>query len=299
MKTYASHIYYIAFSVIFFFSSSIFGQSVRLAWSPSDNPYISHYGIYRSTNIDSSFELINTVQHPDTIYPDNNMKWDTHYYYVATSVDNLGNESNFSNMIDTTISTDLPVELISFSLSIKNNNDVILEWSTASETNSYGFELQRSEGNENKFQKIGFVRSKGTASTPKHYSYIDKDLAKGGYIYRLKQIDLDGSYQFSDTIQITVGLGMQFILCQNSPNPFNSTTEISYNLPHACHVELIVYNIFGQEVKKLVDDFQNAGNHIAAWDGKNSEGNEVTSGLYYYKLHTPNESKFRHMSLLR
>lgn len=299
MKTHLNYFYNITSVVVLFLVSNIFAQSVRLTWSPRSYPYISHYGIYRSIHIDSSFELINTVQHPDTICSDNNIKWDTHYYYVATAVDKFGNESNFSNMIDTMLTTNTPVELISFSSSIKNNKDVMLEWSTASETNGYGFELQRSESNSNDFQKISFISSEGTTSMPKHYCYVDKDLAIGEYFYRLKQIDLDGSYQFSDTIQVTVGLNMEFALCQNSPNPFNSVTTISYNLPSACHVELTVYNISGQEVNKLIDDFQKAGSHAAKWDGRNSEGKEVTSGLYYYKICTPYESQFRRMLLLR
>jgi hypothetical protein len=287
---------------ILFFSlvnMNLFAQTVRLTWSASDNPYIFRYGIYRSTHIDSSFELINTVQHPDTIYSDNDMKWNSHYYYVATSVDNFGNESNFSNMIDTLLSTNVPVELISFSTSIKNNNDVLLTWLTATETNNYGFELQRSENNTTNFQKIGFVRSEGTTSIPGHYSYVDKDVAAGEHLYRLKQIDFDGSYEFSDTIQVTVGWNKVLTLHQNNPNPFNSTTLITYDLPKNCQVELIVYNVQGQEVNRLVHAFQEAGYHTVKWDGTNNEGKDVTSGLYYYKLRTSEMSKLRRMLLVR
>lgn len=293
--------YFILFLISFliFFNKNIFSQSVQLAWSPSDHPNISHYGIYRSTHLDSSFELITTVPYPDTIYSDNKMQWLTHYYYVATSVDKFGNESNFSNMIDTTLDINVPVELISFSATIKDDNDVLLTWLTATETNNYGFELQRSENSPAHFHKIGFIRSEGTTTKPNHYFFVDKNLTSDEYFYRMKQIDLDGSYELSDTIQVTVGLNLTTKLHQNNPNPFNSSTIITYNLPQDCHVELTVYNVYGQKVNSLVDDFQEAGHHAVNWDGINSERKEVTSGIYYYKLTTSNGSKFRQMLLLR
>ncbi len=299
MKPMIRNVFQVVCLIFIVFNKSILAQSVQLAWTSTNYSNLSHFGIYRTTHPDSSFELINTVPYPDTIYADNKMQWGIHYYYVATSIDKSGNESNFSNMIDTLLSSNSPVELISFSASLRNDNDVVLTWLTATETNNYGFELQRSDKNANNFQKIGFVMSEGTIAKPKHYTFADNDLASVEYFYRLKQIDLNGSFQILDTIQVTVGTNKLLKLYQNNPNPFNSTTLIAYDLPQHCQVELIVYNIQGQEVIKLVDDFQEAGSHAVDWSGKNNDGKEVGSGLFYYKLKTANETKLRQMLLLR
>lgn len=279
-------------------SGKVVAQSVRLAWTASLHPNIEQYGIYRAMHPDSGFQRIGIVRHPDTTFADTKLDWGKRYFYVATSIDKAGKESHFSNMIDTLLSTNTPVELFSFVSSVQND-DVILDWYTASESNSYGFELQRCEGNADDFKTIGFVPSQGSTSVPRHYRYIDKHVAAGQYFYRLKQIDFDGTYEFSDTLEVNVGVSRQFSLCQNHPNPFNSATTISFYLPEPGKVELIVYNISGQEVIRLVDGFLSSGSHKADWDGKNSEGQAVGSGIYYYKLDTPTDSQLRRMVLLR
>ncbi|MFX0141889.1 MAG: hypothetical protein ACFFDN_50095 [Candidatus Hodarchaeota archaeon] len=128
---------------IFFHIQILHAQNVKLGWDLSTNPDILSYNIYRTTHVDSCFSLLNTVTHPDSTYMDANMEWDTHYYYVATSVDRFGMESGFSNMVDTTLQSNVPVELYSFSARVNNLENIILEWSTTTECNNYGFELQR------------------------------------------------------------------------------------------------------------------------------------------------------------
>lgn len=277
---------------------NVVAQMVRLTWSASLHPNIGQYGIYRATHPDSGFQRIGLVQHPDTTFADSKMEWGKRYFYVATSIDKAGKESHFSNMIDTLLSTNTPVELFSFVSSVQND-DVILDWYTASEINNYGFELQRCEKMADDFKTIGFVPSQGSITSPRHYRYIDKHVAEGQHYYRLKQIDCDGTFEFSDTLEVNVGVSRQFSLYQNHPNPFNSATTISFHLPEAGKVELIVYNISGQEVIRLVDGFLSSGSHKADWDGKNSEGQAVGSGIYYYKLNTPTDSQLRRMVLLR
>ena len=275
----------------------MYAQSVQLIWTGSDHPDISHYGIYRTTHIDSSFTLINTVSHPDSTYLDEGIQWDLHYCYAATSVDSYGNESGFSNVVEIDVPA-VPVELSGFSVH-SNNSDAILEWTTATESNNYGFEVQRSQNNPSTFKKIGFIHGNGTTATPKHYRFVDKDLPNGKYYYRLKQIDYNGDYEFSDTIQISIGLPGEFRLDQNHPNPFNSSTMISYSLFKSGHVELTICNMNGQEVYRLVDEFQEAGVYNFNWNGINFNGTKVTSGLYFYRIKALNSSKFRRMIVLR
>jgi len=176
----------------------------------------------------------------------------------------------------------LPVELTSFSANA-GNGQVMLTWVTESETNNFGFDIERSEDGID-FQKIGFVEGKGTTIVPQQYVFVDEKLAPGTYYYRLKQIDLDGAFEYSDAINVTVTPPKEFALAQNYPNPFNPTTTIRYDLPVSSHVVLTVYNILGKEVKTLVDAEQSAGIKTVVWDGTNKIGEPVSSGVYIYTL---------------
>ena len=285
---------------IFFLIQILHAQHVKLGWDSSANLNIFSYNIYRANHIDSSFSLLKTVTHPDSTYMDANMEWDTHYYYVATSVDKFGNESSFSNMIDTTLQSPVPVELYSFSARISHSKNIILEWSTKAESNNYGFELQRrSNESRGQFERIGFVKGNGTAEKSKNYHFVDKSLPGGMYYYRLKQIDFDGSYQFSNTIEVTIILPYNFHLHQNYPNPFNNSTVITYNLPMNSHVELTIYDVIGHKVYRLIDLFQTKGKYSVKWDAKDFLGREVGSGVYYYKIKTASFTEFRKMMLLK
>jgi len=274
-----------------------FAQSVQLIWTVSEDPNISYYGIYRTTHIDSSFTLIDTVSHPDSTYLDEDIQLNTHYYYAATSIDIFDNESGFSNIVEIEI-TPIPVELSAFTAHTDDNN-VVLEWSTETESNNFGFEIQRSQNEIKLFQKIGFVSGNGTTTIPNKYSFIDKDLSRNKYHYRLKQIDCNGDFEFSKVVEISVGPIEEFRLYQNYPNPFNATTTISYSLPQNNHVELKIYNVNGQEVYKLVDEFQKAGQYNVDWKAIDFKGTKLPSGLYFYRMKTPHDSKFRRMVILK
>ena len=176
----------------------------------------------------------------------------------------------------------LPVELAAFTASV-TDREVVLHWTTVSETNNFGFDIERSE-KENEFRKIGFVEGNGTTTTAQKYSFVDENLVPGIYYYRLKQIDLDGAFEYSDAINVTVTPPKEFALAQNYPNPFNPTTTIRYDLPVSSHVVLTVYNILGKEVKTLVDVEQSAGIKTVVWDGTNKVGEPVSSGVYIYRL---------------
>ncbi len=186
-------------------------QRVQLAWTPSPSPNIVAYGIYRSIHPDSSFTLLETPQHPDTTYEDKNIQWNRHYFYAATAIDRFGNESGFSNVVDTVMSSPTGVE---------NSGE---------------------------------------------------------------QPD-------------------EFHLYQNHPNPFKPlmpATIISYSLPQNSHVKLTIYDVNGREIYKLVDKFQKAGRHSIRWDGRDFHGEQVASGIYYYKIEALNSSKFRKILVLR
>jgi hypothetical protein len=175
----------------------------------------------------------------------------------------------------------IPVEMTSFN-ALVNGNNVTLNWSTATELNNMGFEVERSTSNN--WEKIGFIDGRGTTSEISFYSYIDKKLQFGTYSYRLKQIDFDGTFSYSDEIEVEVGMPGEFTLEQNYPNPFNPSTTIKYSLPVESNVKLNIFNSLGEEVALLVNGNIPAGYYDYEWNGTNNSGHKVSSGMYFYRI---------------
>jgi photosystem II stability/assembly factor-like uncharacterized protein len=196
-----------------------------------------------------------------------------------------------------------PVELISFTAEVIEN-EVMLNWTTATETNNQGFEVQRqassiqpSLGNspvdETDWDAIGFVTGHGTTIEPKAYSFIDENVSTGTYKYRLKQIDFDGTFEYSNEIGIEVDLTpKEFVLEQNYPNPFNPNTTIRWQSPISSWQTLKVYDILGNEVATLTDEYKPAGYHYVDFDGTN-----LPSGIYLYRIEIQNIA--RSLSIIR
>ncbi len=187
----------------------------------------------------------------------------------------------------------LPVELTNFSASTRGSF-VILNWTTATEKNNMGFEIQRKNITKpDNWKKIGFVEGNGTSTTPSNYSYTDHISGYGDFSYRLKQVDFDGSYEYSNEIIVKGGTRPdEYSLSQNYPNPFNPTTVISFELPEAAKVKLVVYNLLGQVVKTLAD-----GNYEAGSYNKNFDGTDLSSGVYIYELKA-NDVVLKHKMVL-
>jgi hypothetical protein len=172
----------------------------------------------------------------------------------------------------------LPVELASFTASVVGNG-VELNWTTATETNNYGFEVQRSTDQKN-FQRLGFVAGNGTTTAQHSYKFADRDLTAGTYYYRLKQIDTDGTFSLSEFIRADIATVVrEYALLQNYPNPFNPTTTIAFSLKDDGFVKLRLFNMLGQQVVELVNGQLKAGSHTAILDARN-----LSSGTYLYIL---------------
>jgi hypothetical protein len=185
------------------------------------------------------------------------------------------------------IDASLPVELVSFNAR-ENRNSILLNWTTATEVNNYGFEIERKvadqEQENGKFEKIGFVNGAGNSNSSKSYSFTDNTLLGRVYMYRLKQIDNDGSYEYSKEIKVVLNNLPEYSLEKNYPNPFNPSTTIKYKLPVDSRVDLKIYDIMGREVKTLVNEDNSMGFKEVIWNGKNDRGELVTSGIYICRL---------------
>ncbi len=202
----------------------------------------------------------------------------------------------------------VPVELVSFTAMV-NFNDVQLKWVTATETNNRGFDVEKriigskqyALGND-AWRSIGFVEGKGTTTEAQSYSFADEEVMTGRYQYRLKQIDFDGSYEYSNTVEVEVNLITEFVLDQNYPNPFNPTTKIGFTIPSVTlrqaqsdtRVTLKVYDVLGNEVATLVDEYKESGRYEIEFDASN-----LSSGVYYYQLKSGSFTQIRKMILLK
>ena len=158
-----------------------------------------------------------------------------------------------------------------------------MTWTTETETNNFGFEIQRSSDKIN-FRLIGFKSGHGTTSFPHHYQFTDSNLASGEYNYRLKQIDSDGSFIFSDKIFVALAMPFKYDLQQNYPNPFNPTTTIWFSIPQDEKVTVNVYDVTGRFLINLVDSFLHGGTFFVEWDEKDINGKIVCNGLYLYRI---------------
>lgn len=200
---------------------------------------------------------------------------------------------------DGTLNNPVPVELASFSAQVSQNS-VKLGWTTASESNNFGFDIERSFDGD-VFSKIGFVQGQGTTVVPQHYVFEDNeiDLADELHYYRLKQIDTDGSFEYSVTIKVELLSPETFVLRQNYPNPFNPGTLISYQIPLSSKVTLVIYNLQGQVVRTLVNEEVSRGFHNVIWNGKDDFGKSVATGVYVYRMSAHKFVDAKSLTLMR
>ncbi len=188
--------------------------------------------------------------------------------------------------------TVVPVELVSLSATVVDNN-VSLNWKTATELNNKGFEIERKSG-EGSWNKVSYLPGNGTSTSPKEYLFTDKGVKSGKYQYRLKQIDFDGSFSYSHVIEVEVGTPMTFDLSQNYPNPFNPSTTISYKIPENATVSLKIFDVTGTEVMTLVNQKQDAGSYTINFDAKT-----LASGMYIYTIKAGDYTATKKMMLMK
>lgn len=194
--------------------------------------------------------------------------------------------------------TSVPVELTSFT-GIVQDNGVLLNWTTATELNNKGFEVERSSAAQS-WEKIGFVSGNGSTTEPQAYSYLDETVTNGTFKYRLKQVDFSGTFEYSPEIEVDVDFTpSNFELSQNYPNPFNPSTTIQFQLPEASDVSIVIFDMLGQKVKSLFSENVQAGSYSVDWNGINDYGIKMSSGSYIYRMTAGDFVDTKEMILLK
>ncbi len=204
---------------------------------------------------------------------------------------------NMSNLPFQTLMHNLPVELTSFTAQV-SGDEIILIWQTASETRNSYFIVQKSRDGLI-FNDAGIVKGHGTTNTRQRYRYVDNVDKIGDYFYRLKQVDLSGSFEYSDVVKVTVKPPQKLVLWQNYPNPFNPETRIRYEMPVRGTLSVKVYSVAGRFLTTLYDGEQDAGPHTLLWDGTAKDGKPLASGIYICVLQFKNRRKSIKMGLVR
>ena len=267
-------------------------HSVVLNWQESSTNELG-FVIERDTEGSGNFESLDSVAADITSYEDTNLvnPVDTLYYRVyAFSQDTVSEYSNIAEMV-------IPVELVSFTADIFEST-VTISWITATEVNNYGFEVQRKIENA-EWKRIGFVEGHGTTTERQNYKYIDeiRGIQARTLGYRLKQQNYDGSYEYSDVVEVTNPAPTEFVLQQNYPNPFNPSTIIRYEIPGQADNKLVVLKLFdvlGNEVAILVNEEKEAGRYSVEFSAT-----ALPSGIYFYRLSAGYFTETKKMILLK
>jgi len=190
----------------------------------------------------------------------------------------------------------VPVELSSFTALVAKK-DVYLKWRTESESNNYGFEIERKLSND--WKKIGFIVGNGTTTEPQQYELVDNlsNIQSGDikFYYRLKQIDTDGSYEYSQIVSVNLKqIPENTELHQNYPNPFNPSSTISYSIAKESFVTLKIYDVLGKEIQTLVNEIKEIGDHSIIFNAS-----QLSSGIYFYKLQAGDFIEINKMILMQ
>jgi hypothetical protein len=258
--------------------------NIDLPFTNTNNGTIVEGGISWTDVVTINFDVIDPQGFANVYWLTNSVFWGI-YDDDNISLWKTAQFDNASNI-------PLPVELSSFTVQIFQDN-VQLEWITETEVNNFGFDIER-KINDNEWCKIGFVEGHGNSNSPISYSFIDNHLTGGSkFYYKLKQIDTDGNYEYSQTIEVEY-IPQYYALYQNYPNPFNPVTKIRFQLPDVRKVELKIFDIRGSHIVTLFDEEKEPGIYEIEFNGQG-----VSSGIYFYRLQAGSFVETKKMILLK
>lgn len=243
----------------------------------------------------TAVDLINNSYIEVPLSFNKNSAWVTEKCQLSAFIQNLNTKEILQgDKVWLTELQPVPVELTSFTAQASSEG-VTLKWTTATELNNHGFEIEKS-ANGTEFYTIAFVPGAGTTTEATEYSYTDDVDYKGGetFFYRLKQVDLDGRVNYSSIVEVVFDVPKDFVLHQNYPNPFNPSTTIKYAVPRTSLVTIKVYDLTGQEVSSLVNEMKEAGTYEIKFDAQS-----LASGVYVYRMTADNFSSARKLNILK
>ncbi|MCK4447208.1 MAG: DUF2341 domain-containing protein [Candidatus Marinimicrobia bacterium] len=262
-------------------------------------PFKLQIGIRTGNTVDYFDGLIDEVRISDIARSDN---------WITTSYNNQSDQTvgpgHFIEAVGSETDSSLPVELSSFTATA-GDGKVTLHWNTESEIENLGFNIYRGLNSNRKYTIINnqLIPGAGNSSSRHEYEYVDKDLTNGiTYWYKLEDVDYSGNTELHGPVSATPvvkAAPSEFCLYPNYPNPFNPLTVISYDLPKDGHVELVVYNMRGGKVTTLMKGNQEAGSYKVNWDGRNENGEIVSSGIYFLRIVSGSYSKTNKMIFIR
>ena len=214
------------------------------------------------------------------------------FAYIGTS--NTDITTPVTHTIDTSgLIGPLPVELAGFSSSV-NRNKITLNWSTKTETNNSGFDIERKSVTSSDWTKAANIAGNGTTTETKSYTFSET-INTGKYNYRLKQIDFNGNFEYFNLAnEVNIGAPEKFSLSQNYPNPFNPTTKIDFDLPKDGKVSIVIFDITGREIANLVNEVKTAGYYTLQFNASN-----LASGMYFYKITAGSFTAVKKMVLIK
>jgi glucose/arabinose dehydrogenase len=253
------------------------GDTGQVVLNWTDNSSNENGFLIQRKGSNNIYISVDSVGSGVTSYTDNVSMADEYTYRIIAYNDSaLSDYSNEATIIVTVV----PVELISFNASVINH-EVILKWETSTEKNNKGFDVDRLLNSE--WQMIGYIEGHGTTTTNSQYEFKDNfegQSYKGTVKYRLKQIDFDGSFSYSNVVSVNLNFsGLNYDLKQNYPNPFNPSTTISFDLPEQSRVKIQIINNLGQVVNNLINGIEKMGTHKKIWNAES-----FASGVYYVRM---------------
>lgn len=269
-------LFYIILNLIVY--NALNAQTIKLTWEPILDKNVIYCGIYRDTIANPIIEIAK-VPATDTVYIDYDIVIGQTYYYRINAVDSADNRSEFSNEVCITVEYTKKAGLDSF-FAETIDDKIILKWKTNSESDLHGFEVQKSNDNLH-FNNLWFVAGKGK---PYEYEFLDTEISSTKNFYRLKKINKDGSFKYSDVVKAIVKIPGKFELSQNYPNPFNSETVFKLTIAKEGKINLTIFDLLGREVRRLIKEYKRPGYYIVKWDGKDNYGNNVSSGIYFCQI---------------
>jgi hypothetical protein len=256
------------------------------------------YFCYVGSGIDGPWYLVGSGNSTTSFDISSSGLQEAQFIKIVDDGDGVAIQANAGFDLDAIEAIDIvPVELVSFTAE-NVLNDVILKWQTATETNNRGFDIERSQksgvGSQNDWEKISFVEGSGTTTELTDYNFTDKIINPGTYDYRLKQLDFDGTYTYSEEVEVEISGPKDFTLFQNYPNPFNPATTIKFALPVNTKLVISIYNLLGEKISEVFNGEIEEGYHEFEFNAVN-----IPSGVYFYRFESQQFNAVKKMVLLR